>query len=106
MLVYSVPWQGRIDFNNILIVLTDSEMDRSAEHIPTKYLAIERLASLLFWEMEKLDHSGHFDMALGVEDNWLSMPESERSIYTVALGRKLLNRDFGHDSFRRAVARR
>lgn len=68
-------------------------MDRSNDNIPAKCRAVEALASHLFWELEKLDHSGHFEIERGREENWLSMPESERAIYTTALGRTLLHRD-------------
>lgn len=67
------------------------------ENIPREAIgrlsALEELASLLFWELERLDSTGHFDMSRGIEENWQSMPESERAFYVTALGRALLNRE-------------
>jgi hypothetical protein len=68
-------------------------MSGHAEDIPEKVKALESLASLLFWELERLDPTGHFEMSRGVAENWQSMPESERAFYVTALGRALLNRE-------------
>jgi hypothetical protein len=63
------------------------------EHIPTKRKAIERLAAFLFWELERLDPTGNFEMSQGVVENWASLPETERELYVAALQRVLQEND-------------
>jgi hypothetical protein len=58
-----------------------------------RYAALEKLACLLFWELERLDPTGHFEMDRGPEENWNSMPECERAFYITALQRALGHRD-------------
>lgn len=69
----------------------------SQEYIPReairRHAALEELACLLFWELEQLDPTGHFEMSQSKEENWMTMSESERAFYVSALQRTLLNRE-------------
>jgi hypothetical protein len=55
--------------------------------------ALEELACLFLWEMERVDHTGHYDMSLSPKENWLSIPEIDREIYFSALATVFRNRD-------------
>lgn len=58
-----------------------------------RYAALDALACQLFWELEKLDPSGLFEMDRGSKENWLTLPDSEREIYVTALERALRHRE-------------
>jgi hypothetical protein len=68
-------------------------MSEIPAHVRTQLLALEEFASLFLWEMERLDHTGHFDMSRSPKENWLTIPDNEREIYVSALEVVFLNRD-------------
>ncbi len=55
--------------------------------------AIEALAKAFFWEQERLDPSGNFEMTEGVDAAWRALPSSEREFYVSIMQRVLLNDD-------------
>ena len=58
-----------------------------------RYTALDALACRLFWELEMLDPTGHFEMERGPEENWRALPEIERGVYVTALQRALNHRE-------------
>jgi hypothetical protein len=62
----------------------------SARH---RLSALEALAKAFFWEQERLDPSGNFEMGEGADAAWRALPPSEREFYVSIMQRVLLNDD-------------